>query len=692
MYNVQLLDSSEVYPLTPIQQFSFTFDGGTNWYPGTIVGGIAQFSIALPPNSTQQVGIRISRTGYAACETFLPLNLPPLPVATFTYANNCKNDVVNFTPTVVSNDLQYYWSVVGGIGNTQPKPGFVFQNLTNLVTLTVSNRFGCSVTSAQVPVDVVEANVKGVLEAIPDLVCEGTPVTIKFYPDSGQNPPTNIYWYRNLQSVVPFAQTTAASPNLVVTQPGLYFVTTYAANGCRQFINGPVNVNYMPAPPAPAISGATSVCANNAISLSVPANAAYVYVWRRNGVIISTSTPESISEQQPPGTYIYSVMAQVESAGTPGVFCNGPATNITVTVLPEVIQPILEVKMITCDPYRYAVYVVNPQPNTIYYWSNGVVGDHTFYTHDGPVAVTARLGSCEIMNQVNLPADFGSISWSFPTGCYEFCRQTPAGTIAGPSGSFLGWDWLQDGQSISSGSGNVPPLTNIVNGSSYSLQLNQGRCDTLLGPATISEDRNCATSCGFRYKDDLPVCSVINNETVYSLGLGIGTTFLNGTVSLSVPNGEGYFVPNNFVVTGGVVSTSVIFYPLAGFNGGPVNIAVTGYNATNDKCYEIISRTFPRCPPRRNAAPTNDDRIDNSLIVAPNPTAGLTTINYKYADSKGNKTISVSDGLGRVLFQKQIDDVAGNFALDCSLYGAGIYYIVMKNDGNIIRQERLEKK
>ena len=690
-YNVQLLDSSEVYPFTPIQQFSFTVDGGTNWYAGTLVNNIQQYSINLPANTTRQIGIRIQRAGYAACTEMLTLALPPLPVATFTYVNNCKNDVVLFTPTVLSPGLQYYWTVNGTIFNTQATPGFVFQPLSNTVTLTVSNRFGCSVTSAPVQVNVVEAKAFGALSALPSFPCEGSPVNILFTKGGGQFEPVNFLWYRNLPTPVPFAQTTVG--NLTVNQQGLYFVTTQSANGCREFYNEPVNVNYQPTPPAPVVSGARTVCAENVVNISVPTNAAYNYEWRRDGVLITPATNDSVAEQLPPGTYVYSVIAQSASVGTPGIFCNSPATNYTVTVLPIVIPAELEIRMITCDPYRYRVTVTNPQPNTVYYWSNGVVGNQTFYTHDGPVAVTARIGACEVISRINLPSDFGSISWSFPTGCYQFCRQIPVGSITNPTGSYDSWNWLQNGSPILSGSGYIAPLNNIDFGSSYSLQLNQGQCSTLLGPATIDVDRNCLTRCDFAFKPFEPDCNVLNNTRVYTGNLGMAVGFASGSITLSVPNGEGYFTPSAHVVQNGWNTLPLVFVPIAPFNGGIVEIGVTGYNVNGEKCFELINGMFPRCRPLREAPQTDENQIsyDDLLIVAPNPTKGETTISYQFAQEQSNKNITVSDSLGRILWQKNITDLSGNFMLDCSRYGTGIYYIAMKSDDKVIKQVRLEK-
>jgi PKD domain-containing protein len=691
-YNVTLYDFSKYYPLTPATSFEFTTDNGTTWQTGSVISGIAQITTQLAPG-TYNVGIRIARAGYQACEKIIPIVLPAMPSASFHFDNNaCQDTAMQFYADDTTPGLQYSWNFGTDAINLQQNPVRTFTgNGPKQVILTVTNKYGCSVSLMQ-EVNVRSIRLRGTLNATPVNVCQGSTIAINYTPNSSQIMPTQFNWYYNNFTPTPFA--TTSTPNLTVSQSGQYFVYVTDANGCRNYTNPPVSVAFVPSPEPPKVSGPKVVCSGNAYTIKVPQNSNVRYIWSLNGVAQPQwdYMNEITDMQSALGSYVYSVIAQVQDDA--GNYCSSNPVTHTVSVINQPNIPQLDFNVVSCNPYHVKVMVLNPQPGISYYWSNGDIGTDTDSYHDGPIQVRAETSDCSVTSQIDLPIDLESVAWVFPKGCFEFCKEKLEGYIVGPFGNYQEWQWQENNNPIIYGSDIVLPFDQFSPGHDYQLYLNNGYCDYTVANMSIQQKKDCE-ECQISYRARDIECVKIDGVYIYSIVLDITNQF--GTdvwTTLTAPDGEGFFIDNTFLVPGSTTSTfTVYFYQQSGFNGGTIDIDINGSWKENGSCYRKSSLELPSCDPPRIVENGGVEDIlvlgNDLLLVAPNPAQEKTTVIYGYKNPEGNKTIEIRDMLGRHLNTWPISMEKGTLQIDCNNFAAGQYYILMKENDTIIKQSRL---
>jgi hypothetical protein len=164
------------------------------------------------------------------------------------------------------------------------------------------------------------------------------------------------------------------------------------------------------------------------------------------------------------------------------------------------------------------------------------------------------------------------------------------------------------------------------------------------------------------------------------------------TMALTASNGQGYCLPSPLILTPGIATYSVDFYPMNGFHGGSVTILGEGHYR-DAICAYTFKVFFPElcCPNCRVEGSTTNEKVANTLIVAPNPTHGSTTIWYAFAYNQGTKTIVATDLLGRVLQEWQINDSKGTIEYDCARLAQGSYLVLMKQDETVIESTKISK-
>lgn len=690
-YTVTLYDFSTYYPETPATSFEFSVDNGGSWQTGTLVSGIAQITTSLA-SGTYNVGIRISRSGYPSCVKFIPLELPALPSAAFHFDNNaCMGTAMQFYAHDTTDGLQYHWNFGDGAINLQRNPKRTFETFgNNPVTLTVTNKYGCS-TSLTQQVNVLDVQLRGVITSNPVNVCQGSTIELEYVPGFLQEMPVQFNWYYNEYTPVPFATTT--TPNLTVSQNGQYFVYVTDANGCSVYTNDPVTAVFVPAPEPPKVKGPQIVCSGNPFSLTVPQMASVRYIWTLNGVAQPQwNNMSTINTMQTTlSTYVYAVTAQVQDSS--GNYCSSNPVTHTVAVMDPPNVPQLDFELVSCNPYKYKVTVLNPQAGVRYYWSNGNTGTIAYSTHDGPIQVRAEVNDCSVTAQTDLPINLESVAWVFPKGCYEICKEKPDGYIIGPFGYYNEWQWQMDSSSYAGGTGIVSPFTDLSTGHEYQLYLHNGDCNYTAATMSISQNKDCK-SCDLSYTVDRIRCIKINEMYVYSINLTITNPYSDAVWStLTAPDAEGYFINNTIFIPGGnTLSTTLYFYPTNGFNGGTVTLDMNGSFAENGKCYTETSMDFPYCTSmssKENEDETEQKTNELLLLAAPNPAIASTTLLYLYTNNSSTKTIELRDMQGRFLNVWEIKKPNGTIEMDCSGYAGGQYLILMKENNAVIKQCRL---
>jgi PKD repeat protein len=684
-YNVQLLDYSIYYPDTPPTSFEFTTNNGATWQTGTVVGGIAQLTTNLAPGS-YIIGIRIQGGAYPSCTYFEPLVLPNYPVATFTHDPfACQNNAMQFYADDDTVGLQYFWEFpFDASSNLQQDPVKTFSSSGFYdVTLTVTNKYGCS-ASFTTTVVVVPNNMDGKLEVTPENACLGSSMEISYDAYSSTDPIQTLYWYHNNYTAVPFAVTHAPNLDLTVTQSGQYFVYAQNTDGCMEYGNiRPISVAFVPAPQSPLVKGPTSICSNNSINLTVPVNSTLEYEWTLNGIPMPTWNNFTTINYWPTavGNYVFTVTASVITSGGISACVSLPTTYV-VTVLDTPNVPELIITQVQCEPYKVTVSVSNPQGGVSYYWSNGDTGTTAIVTHDGPLQVRAEANGCGVTAQMDLPVDLDALAWIFPDGCFSICEREETGYIIGPLGEFEGWKWLENGGGVLSGSGGVSPLTSLSTPNSYELYVYNGYCNATYG--TTSFTAVACKACEIRFEIGKPKCVKINGVYVYEVPM----TFVNSmgvplTITISAPNGEGYFTSSTHNLPNGSSSVTSYFYPMNGFTGGVVSFVVEG-TSEKGECFTKFDLEFPNC----DFAPRMSEVAVDVVLVAPNPTKDFTTLLYEM-QNKGAVTIEIADPMGRTIWNKTFDATRGKVVIDCSVYAAGYYPVLIKQNGVVVAHTKL---
>lgn len=683
-YNVQLLDYSIYYPDTPPTSFEFTTNNGATWQTGTIVGGIAQLTANLAPGA-YTIGIRIQGGSYPSCTYFEPLVLPNYPVATFTHDPfACQNNAMKFYADDTTAGLQYFWEFINdGSSNLQQNPVKTFTSTDpQLVTLTVTNKYGCS-ASFTTAVVVVSNDMNGELELNLEDACVGSSIDIT-YTNTGANTIQTLYWYYNQYTAVPFAVTHAPNLNLTVTQSGQYFVYAQNTNGCMEYGNiDPISVAFVPAPQSPLVKGPTTVCINNPINLTVPVNSTLVYEWTLNGNPMPTWNNFTAINYWPTavGNYVFTVTASVITSGGTSACVSLPTTYV-VTVLDTPNVPELIITQVQCDPYKVTVSVSNPQGGVSYYWSNGDTGTTAIVTHDGPLQVRAEANGCGVTAQMDLPVDLDALAWIFPDGCFSLCNKNEDGYIIGPLGEFEAWKWFENGSGVLSGSGNVSALTTLSAPNSYELYIHNGYCDATYGTASFTAVE--CTACDIRFEMGVPKCVKINGVYVYEVPMNfVNSIGVPVTITISAPNGEGYFTSSTHNLTNGSSSVTSYFYPMNGFTGGVVSFVVEG-TSEKGECFTKFDLEFPNC----DFAPRMSEVAVDVVLVAPNPTKDFATVLYEM-QNKGAVTIEIADPMGRTIWNKTFDATSGKVVIDCSVYAAGYYPVLVKQNGVVVAHTKL---
>lgn len=688
VYDVMLLNHSSFYAETPIETFEFTINGGASWTSASIND---TFSTTLPPG-TYQIGIRIDRSDYPSCTAFKTLVLPNLPNANFEVPDAvCLNTPMQFmAPNNTDPDLTYIWDFDGAGTNLQPNPVKTFiSSGIYYITLTVENKYGCA-TSVTKTVQVVGTSYDdGFLNISAANTCVGDDLTITYELLGFGTLPESYIWYHNEVTATPFAVTDNYNNQLVVQEPGQYFAYVADASGCLTYTTPAVAANFVPAPEQPIVTGTATLCKGSQSRVSIPANPSLSYQWWLNGVPQSqwNNQTEVGKIHTQTGTYIYQVAAQIVTAS--GSVCSSTMASFEVTVLNQPNVPSIAIDFESCSPYLVSVYVANPQAGIQYTWSNGDTGVSTQMIHDGPIRVTASSTGCEVSSQIDLPLDLFMHTWYYPTGCYTFCRvdKKEANTyIIGPLVDFKYWEWMQDYHVIQHGIGQVEALNNPESGT-YQLFLLTPYCETTLSNITI--ERQPCEACEFEIDVKDIKSMVINGECLYQVDIFMDNPFNEPLqIHLASPNLDGYWVQNSFWVPSGGSVYSVLFYPLNGFVGGPTSL--TANSMIDDKlCLTEIEFELPPLCEEAGRLSLTESTDDLVLLAAPNPTDGMTNLYFNCGNTKGTLNIEILDMYGRMLQQINPKENSGTLSIDCSRYEAGQYFVIMRKEGQILKNCKL---
>jgi hypothetical protein len=78
-----------------------------------------------------------------------------------------------------------------------------------------------------------------------------------------------------------------------------------------------------------------------------------------------------------------------------------------------------------------------------------------------------------------------------------------------------------------------------------------------------------------------------------------------------------------------------------------------------------------------------------SLTLIPNPAQNSTRIDYVVGGNGTNGTVEVVEMTGRLMGRYEVASPAGSLQLPLDNYAAGVYLVVLRENGKIVQQSKL---
>ncbi len=329
-----------------------------------------------------------------------------------------------------------------------------------------------------------------------------------------------------------------------------------------------------------------------------------------------------------------------------------------------------------------------------YNWSNGEVGNSITVNDGGAFSVTASTGGgCSFTKQIDVPKSPENYMWIFPTGCYTDCIRK-GNYLIGPLLPLQNWSWNNNGQSVSSGSGFESPFTLYSNGN-YSMTINTGTCDLDSGVLSFSNNRcgDCEIK-GVKIEDfkkvEAPYCAFTQTLVIFSNSL---QPF---QATISDPLNHVLIIPGTFTLNYGPNVIQITMIPQSPFMGGTTTLRIHGQIPEKEgmiDCEYMFPIKIPYCENeqyRKNNVEDTDNTntaISKNCTLYPNPASG--TVQVKYDLVVSNATVELYDLMGRLLSQKALVGAQGTATLNISTYVAGVYMVAIRNENQILYQQKL---
>jgi len=683
-YKIKLIDDSSFMPGTPITNRIFKV-GNTVVYNGSN----SEFEVSLSPGE-HTISVTVSAPNplggiFPACTSSIIISLPDLPTADFEFDDNmCLGEALIFTAQDNIAGLSYLWDFGDGSQSRLREVKKVFATSgIKTVTLTITNRYGCTFVSEPKSVTVKANNLNGRI-VTPARACKGSTINLS-YVNQGLSIPNRYIWMSGTTQV---AETTV--PTFGVSTTGSYWVITEDAFGCKNKNMASVPVAFM-TPPSSTITGPASVCINSIFELRVADTPGAMYEWRLNGVIIGNQS-SIIYETSYSGNLNFSVTVTRTQTK---VTCSSTSQH-TVTVFDTPEEPrIFPYFLDNCETYEFKLVAEGPGEGT-YNWSNGDTGQE-IYVFEGGVykVIFTNLAGCTSEAVVNVPKKSDRYMWIFPSGCYTLCDSSEP-EFLGPldTAHFQSWQWMHDDNVIVEGNNIVPSYPILVqNGNGdYQLNLHNSICFTKSQPASINFIK-CNCDLKFEVKTESkssPFCH-------YALDINFDNTFgAPITVSLSVPSGMGVFQPSTYTLAPGVNQFSGIFIPSDNFAGDTsLVLAFTTTLPNGDKCRgERLVKFYELCPESAKTASQKTAQSDfETLAVVPNPALSDAALHYHFVGkSTESRTISIYTLIGILVDEYQPKTADGVWNVSLDKYPSGQYIAVMRENGTMVAQKNLIKK
>lgn len=637
--------------------------------------------------------IKLVVTGYYngaildSCERLVSFSLQTLPSMTvISLPPACHDTAVEFNVSLPNSTYNYFWTFETGINNTLQSPRRVFTNSgTYNPQVTVTNRLGCQKTYTSSNVNVPVECFNGDIVATPSnaTVCNGGSVTMTYQPNGAECGAT--YQWMNELTLVPGA----TGISYTATSPGIYWVKLSSAQNCTYSSPSRIAPVFRMAPSV-QLSGPTVYCANNfnrnITALTAAGNS---ISWTVNGQFYGTAPTLNLGSL---AVGVYNVTATVTDA----FGCqNAAGTVVEIIPLPE--PPSIAYSLNNCQPYKVDVFVANAGSG-IYNWSNGMGGTANTLVTGGPLEIALTEGGCTVRSQIDIPKDPEFYAWIFPSGCIDACDYKKGfGYLIGPRLPLHYWGWLQDYNVVSEGTGSFPEPFEVTGTGIYNLSYNNGLCNFITEPLDYTLSREC-DKC--RAIKSIKIDKLYKNETKYcsfTLNLKIenGTSDpMTYTVTSLGP--DVVVVPSSVTVQPGSAQIySFTIIPVNMMNGGSVTLFFEGVDAEGKPCMTEFSFELPPCDisseaSKTSAAKNNTLSATRQLTIVPNPAKDRVAVHFE--SFTHNTSLELYDLAGRLLERFEATEDKGQWEVTVNHYPAGLYIVVLRENGVVKLQQKLVKE
>ncbi len=695
-YIVTWLDISNYYPGYPPTRHSWYLD---RIYHGYTSGTVGTWTEHLAPGD-YELGQWVYYSSVDSCWVSDSVHLPAMPVAAFSFYRlyTCeKYASVLFTNlSTPSTGLSYLWDFNDGSGNTQPNPFKVYDGFgTYHVSLTVTNSIGCASTAYQW-VTIVPMDLGGRLTG-DTIVCAGSIASLTYVPTFGTAMPDTFFWIAGITPLY-----TTYTPSISVYASGSYWAHVTDLFGC--YFNTPtIPVNIIQVPPA-VISGPHDVCWNEPYTLDGWAgdDLSIGYKWFRVGTVGPIGPGSSYTDPAlVAGTFVYYLVVSVP--GPPGTFCTDTSAYDTVTVHPLPPPPVITDTMEDCNTYTIKLTATDAVSG-YFNWSNGDAGTPIYINVGGPYRCWfTDIYGCQSHTDKFIEKDPKEFLWTFPAGCYDFCSDSFPRYIVGPIQPLKHWDyqWAYGGPIILHDSWSPSPVATftVTGPGDYEMVLqNDYDCIDTTGVLDISahncDSCKCISFKGiYSYNEPCPPPAP-PGCCVHKIVMCI-TNSCDVRITATVTATSGTLTPSVIVIPwmGTVCDTFVYTPPPGPFTGGWVYISVSWRDALGSyTCRDSVyvkpcgGKGGPGGKERQTISGTDGDA---SLSLVPNPAQNSTRVYWSLSNPANTGAIEVYDVAGRLMRTYDAKAEEGNWEMQLDNFAGGVYIVVLKENGKIMKQLRL---
>ena len=174
---------------------------------------------------------------------------------------------------------------------------------------------------------------------------------------------------------------------------------------------------------------------------------------------------------------------------------------------------------------------------------------------------------------------------------------------------------------------------------------------------------------------------------------GISLCIYNGcgTVKASVSSGSGTFTPASFGIPSGYSCDTFTFTSSGTFTGGWLYFTITWTDPVTGNMYNCPDSVYVNPCGGGGSRNGGIQQADAKALLAlvPNPAQNSTRVDYGLDGNATSGAIEVYDMTGRLITSYTITSNEGSWQLMLDNYPAGVYMVVLKENGTVVKQSKL---